>query len=223
MQSNLLKFSLIVAFVFFVIGCAHTQNADKFTDQEKITYSEKVKKACALPIDIMDKEHKNDYTLHFVRSEMPNASIDGSNIIITTGALSLFDDNELNALCAHEVAHKIKGHYGKKVVVSTLVTGTFIGLGYLIPGVGLLNHAVNPLVTKGFSRTVEMEADETAIKAMPQLALPKNTYSRMLKRLHEYEIEKGIQSDGGWLATHPALIDRIKRAVELESNGTGQH
>jgi len=109
---------------------------------------------------------------------------------------------------AHELAHYKLGHIGKRQAASYLTTALMLGLNMIVPGAGLINLAVNPLVTSGFSRSQELDADQEAVRMWGT----KEKYVKALQWIYE-----GINQQTGIMATHPPLderIDNLKRAVQ---------
>jgi predicted Zn-dependent protease len=86
----------------------------------------------------------------------------------------------------------------------------------LIPGAGLLNHAVNPLVTRTFSRSQEIDADAKGIEMVKRYGIMPDVYASMLSRLKESAEAKGEKDGSSIFDTHPALQERIDRAREMK-------
>jgi len=161
-------------------------------------------KACLMP-------DAGTYTVAISKERQPNASVNLSGqIVFTQGALKLWDDDTLTFVAAHEIAHDKLGHVGKKIAVSTVTSGIMMVADFFIPGVGLLNHAINPAIVNNYSKSQELEADKLASEAC----------ARCFGMTHEKQIEimmkirKGSKEGGGFWATHPAWSDRIKNIKE---------
>ena len=89
--------------------------------------------------------------------------------------------------------------------------------GIFVPGAGYLDWVANPVVTRGFSRSQEMDADMLAVKSIRECcSIPPAAAIRTLRKLQEarrlagYKEEDGI----GILDTHPSLEARIKKIGE---------
>ena len=138
-------------------------------------------------------------------------------IVFYKGLLDQLDDEELAYVYAHEVAHIKLGHYGKRVAASVVTSVAFSIAGLFVPGLGYLDYVANPLVTKGFSRSQEMDADMLAVKSIGQCcSIPPDAAIRSLKKLEEIRKLKGYKEEDriGILDTHPSLEERIKKIRE---------
>jgi hypothetical protein len=161
-------------------------------------------KACLMP-------EARTYTVAISRERQPNASVNLSGeIIFTQGALRLWDDDTLTFVAAHEIAHDKLGHVGKKIAVSAVTSGIMMVADFFIPGVGLLNHAVNPAVVNNYSKSQELEADKLASEACNRCF--GITTERQIQLM--MNIRKTSKEGGGFWATHPAWSDRIKSIKE---------
>lgn len=148
------------------------------------------------------------YDVFISDKEEPNAWVNVSgHITFTKGALKNFDDDTLTFMAAHEIAHDKLGHVAKKIVVSSTITGAMIVANALLPGVGLLNHIINPTITNNYSKTQEYDADKLASEfCMKCFGM---TIEEQVVTMQKIErISKS--SGGGFWATHPSWHDRIK-------------
>lgn len=102
-----------------------------------------------------------------------NAASAGRGVFyFTDGFVKLRDSRMTRGVIAHELAHDDLNHVTKKVATSLLVSAIFFVADTYIPGVGNLDRAVNPIITRTDSRTQELEADAHAIKILTQAYLP---------------------------------------------------
>jgi hypothetical protein len=67
---------------------------------------------------------------------------------------------------AHEVAHELLGHRGQRRTLSLGLSAGFTMLGVLVPGTGLLDLLVTPLVVRAYTREQEMAADRKAVELL---------------------------------------------------------
>ena len=91
----------------------------------------------------------------------------------------------IEAVVAHEVAHEVMGHVGTRRKLSLSLTASFGALGIFVPGAGLLDFVVNPLVVRAFGRHQELKADQKAVeilRAMGQPA-PRRTLANALEAI----------------------------------------
>jgi ankyrin repeat protein len=148
-----------------------------------------------------------EYAIAISNDTQPNASVNLSGqIIFTEGALSLWDDDTLTFIAAHEIAHDKLGHVGKKIAVSAATTGVMIIANFFIPGVGLLNHALNPALVNNYSKTQELEADKLASESCEKCFGMTNVKQIEIMM----QMRKTSREGGGFWATHPAWSERIK-------------
>ena len=107
---------------------------------------------------------------------------------------------------AHELAHYKLSHLGKRKAASYVTTALMLGLNMVVPGAGLLNLGLNPMVTSGYSRSQELEADSEAVKFMDKQGVEgaRGKYIEALRWIYV-----GSNPKTGLMATHPQLEDRI--------------
>jgi Zn-dependent protease with chaperone function len=120
----------------------------------------------------------------------------------------------VDALVAHEVAHELLGHRGQRRALSLGLSAGFTVLGVMIPGAGLLDLIVSPLVVRAYTRDQETAAD---LKAADLLGLmgyeaPRRVLAGALREA----VKVNGAPRGGWLATEPELEDRLAALEPLE-------
>ena len=139
-------------------------------------------------------------------SKKPNAWVNDEDDVIITEGLFQFDNDTITFVLAHELSHIKLKHVRNKQAVSIATTGAFIIAGALIPGVGLLNYAVNPAVTNNYSKVQEYEADKLASETLV------SCFNISLER--QIEILQSMQAStkdgGGFWDQHPSWENRIK-------------
>jgi Zn-dependent protease with chaperone function len=135
-------------------------------------------------------------------------------ILFTTGILQCCDDEELAAICAHELAHLSESRWivaGRLLVSFNLMPFIFItpfvhlfGLGgfFLVLGLFLFANWASPKL----SHRLEKRADEIA-KAQE---LNEGVYARALLKLYEQNLMPAVNPGGQ--QTHPSLYDRLLNA-----------
>jgi Zn-dependent protease with chaperone function len=113
----------------------------------------------------------------------------------------------IDALVAHEVAHEVLGHAGQRHALRWSLTAGFTVLGVVVPGAGLLDFVVGPLVVRAFTRDQEIAADLRAVEILRSMghADPQRALASALRAAHAVN---GARR-GGLLATEPALDDRL--------------
>lgn len=120
----------------------------------------------------------------------------------------------VDALVAHEVAHEVLGHAGQRRAVSLSLSAGFTVLGVVIPGAGLLDVALSPLIVRAFTRDQEIAADLRALEILRVMgyASPARTLADALRAAHAVNGPPA----GGWLATEPSLEARLSALEPIE-------
>jgi predicted Zn-dependent protease len=125
----------------------------------------------------------------------------------------------VDALIAHEVAHEVLGHSGDRRALSLSLKAGFTVLGLLVPGLGLLDFAVNPIVVRAFTRDQEIAADLRAVQILRDMgyATPRRTLAEALKAAH------AVNGDApkGLLAHEPSVEMRLSALEPLEAALSG--
>ena len=157
------------------------------------------------------------YGFAFIKSPTVAAYSDEDATFYFTDGLVRQPDPVVEAVVAHEVAHEVMGHVGTRRKLSLSLTASFSAIGLLVPGAGLLDFVVNPLVVRAFGRHQELQADQKAVeilRAMGQPA-PRRTLAHALETIanHTPREREGLE---GLLATHPSLDDRLAALTPLE-------
>lgn len=123
----------------------------------------------------------------------------------------------VDALVAQAVAHEVLGHAGSRRRLSIGVSAGFTVVGFVLPGLGLADFVVNPLLVRAFTREQQLDADRRAldILAMMGHAAPRRTLASALRAAAAVN----GPSPGGVLATEPDLATRLAALEPLERIG----
>ncbi len=136
------------------------------------------------------------------------ANAGGGQFYVTRGLLEGANDEELQGVLAHEVAHADLGHVAKQKALGTGVSIGTIILDQIIPGSGLITPYVADLgVMKPYSRKEEYEADAHGVEIL-------NRAGKNGKQVMDDTLKWLLQAtgpSGGFFATHPGTSDRIQR------------
>jgi Zn-dependent protease with chaperone function len=124
----------------------------------------------------------------------------------------------IDALVARQVAHEVLGHEGQRRTLSFSLTAGFVVVGIAMPGLGLLDFLVNPLVVRAFTRGQEREADQKAIEILRAMGhgAPRRALAAALRAAGDVN----GPAKGGLLATEPELDDRLAALEPLEAPAT---
>lgn len=121
-------------------------------------------------------------------------------------------DEELLAVLAHEAGHHVHRHGMRQALESSSV---FVAAGLLMGDVSGSSLAVAipaVLLTSGFSRGHEREADAYAFDLLERRGISPRAFADIMRRLSD---EHGGRADGeliGYLSTHPPSPERIAAA-----------
>ncbi len=155
----------------------------------------------------------NEVRIGIIDSEEINAAnAGGGEFYVTRGLLERANDEELQGVLAHEVAHADLGHVAKTRALSAGVNIGAIILGQFIPGAGLVAPYVADLgVIKPYSRREEYQADAHGVAIL-------NRAGRNGKQVMYDTLTWLLQvtgPSGGFWATHPGTSDRIQRIAAM--------
>jgi len=183
-----------------------------------------VNKICnALIINSLRPEIFNGYHVNILDSDEINAfATSGGHIFITRGLIeSTTSEDTLAAVIAHEVSHiqlqhGLKAIKNSRITQALLITGTSAAaaagnsdIAQLVDVFGdSINEVVTTMVTNGYSRTQEFEADSMAMSLMDLAGYEPSSLVDMLKTLEKTQ----SSHPGGFNKTHPSPTDRITNA-----------
>jgi len=200
-----------------------------YQNAEATAYANKV---LAVVAAVSDRpETFGGYHVQLLDSNEINAlSGPGGFIFVTSGFLKIMpDEDALAAVLAHEVGHVVKGH-GLKAISEANYSEALLLLGkeaaasqggavvqQLTSTFGdSISDIANTLLTKGYSRSQEYEADEYAAELLKKAGYSPSGLLAMLDA-----VEKHGAGSGGWLSTHPAPADRREEiGSAAEGNGS---
>jgi predicted Zn-dependent protease len=150
-------------------------------------------------VAIMDDPHVNA------------ASAGGGEFYVTTGLLLKASDDQLRGVLAHELAHDDLGHVAKAQALGAGVGIGVIVLDQLFPGSGSLTPIAGALITSGYSRQEEYDADRHGVDLLRGAGYSKEVMINTLTWLLQTEGGSG----GGFLASHPGTQERIDALRKL--------
>jgi predicted Zn-dependent protease len=150
-------------------------------------------------VGIMDDPHVNA------------ASAGGGEFYVTTGLLQKANDDQLRGVLAHELAHDDLGHVAKAQALGAGVGIGMIILDQIFPGSGQITPVAGALITRGYSRQEEYDADRHGVDLLRRAGYSKELMINTLTWLLRTEGGSG----GGFLATHPGTQERIDALKQL--------
>ena len=145
------------------------------------------------------------------QNEINAANAGNCEFYVTTGLLRRADDDQLRGVLAHELAHQDLGHVAKAQVLGAGLNILAAGLQQLFPAAGAVAPIAGELVARGYGRTEEFAADRHGVDILRRAGYSKDTMLDSLTWIRRVSGDSG----GGFLATHPALDDRIATIQRL--------
>lgn len=157
-----------------------------------------------------------NFQFYIATAPEPNAfALPGGHVIVTTGMLNMCQrPEELLGVLAHELAHVTQKHGLRQVIASAgpfLIFRVFLGgsgggLG------GVIGGASDLLVSSGFSREYETEADEEGWRLLVAAKIDPSGMIETFEKLQAFERSQGSGFDlPEAFASHPALDKRLTR------------
>ena len=149
----------------------------------------------------------------------------GGHIFVCRGLLDLAStEDEMAGILAHELAHVCLQH-GINSVSSARWTGAFTTLGTeAVQHLGsdemreatenygdLVEDITTNLITSGYSRDSEKQADSLAVHIMARAGYDPNAMVTMLQKMSQFSDRSGP----GFWQTHPSPEDRIEYVQEI--------
>ncbi|MBI3825095.1 MAG: M48 family metalloprotease [Candidatus Rokubacteria bacterium] len=154
------------------------------------------------------------YSFALVKSKQITALTHDNATFYVSDGLARQPRATIEPLLAHEVAHEVLGHVGQRRALTTGLSTGFTVLGFVVPGVGLMDWVVSPLVVRAFTRDQEIAADLKAVEILRSMGYerPRRALADALRAAH---VVNGPPR-GGLLATEPALDDRLAALEPIE-------
>jgi predicted Zn-dependent protease len=151
---------------------------------------------------------EGDLHIELIDNEMINAfALPGGYVIVTTGLIDFCQTGEefLSVVC-HEVAH-----VANRDVLNRLISS--MGLELLLSNDPFVTGEIaKTLVSTGYSRSQEKEADLYACSLMEKLGLEPRALASFLRRVKE-EVPQGSGEQFEFIASHPDYDSRIREVL----------
>ncbi len=216
---------LTVGLAFVLAGCPmHTSQAPPWSPappdgqqaapEKRPVDPQQVERLKAVLIPLLEKMN-HPIPLDQVRiGLMDDSHINAANagvgeFYVTTGLLLRANDEQLEGVLAHGVAHAALGHVSK---LQTIVAGTNIAAILLsacgVPGAGLLPMAGDLLIARPYGRDAEYAADRHGAELLQATG---HEGKQIMAATLTWVMQAEGPGAGGFFATHPATDDRIQR------------
>ena len=204
----------IAGAILLLAGCASVPPGaylPSLTDPDALKVSHALYKAAQAAGDDPSR-----YSFALVRSTQAQAWTAEDATFYVTDGLARMPVHIVEPLIAHEVAHELLGHLGQKQALSLSITAGFAIIGVLVPGASLADFVVNPLIVRAYSRERELEADSRALEILQAMGYQAPRRALYLA-LQAADARNGkTKEEGGVLATHPKMTDRLAALQPLE-------
>jgi predicted Zn-dependent protease len=175
--------------------------------------AERIKRIMAPLVAVVDHPHPlSQVRVRIMDDPTVNAaSAGGGEFYVTTGLLQKANDDQLRGVLAHELAHDDLGHVAKAQALGAGVGIGTIVLDQIFPGSGRITPIAGALITRGYSRQEEYEADRHGVDILTRAGYSNNLMINTLTWLMQTQ----GASSGGFLSTHPGTQERIDALKKL--------
>ena len=217
-----IKFFLVGLFLLSIAGCVGLGGAPTApqptgpatgakVDQAQ---AERLKRLMVPLIQVMNRPiPAGQVQVVVVEDPQINAGSAGSGqFIVTTGLLNRANDQQLQAILAHEIAHDDLGHSATAQTMGAGLNIATVLLDQIFPGSGQFTPIAGSLAIRAYGRNEEYAADSHGVTLLRRINL--DGKSMMVNTLVWLEQTAG-GSSGGFFATHPRTPDRIDRVRNM--------
>ncbi|WKK85836.2 M48 family metallopeptidase [Marivirga arenosa] len=158
------------------------------------------------------------YDIHILKSEQVNAftAFNGQIFIFTALIEQTESAEEFAAVLAHELAHAENRHVIKNLIKELGLNSLILIMSGGDPVV--LQEISKLVVSSGFSRKMEREADEYAVKYLKAAELNPNRLTQFFLKLKQSKAN--IPDAFKWISSHPGLKDRIEYVTKQLGDST---
>ena len=159
------------------------------------------------------------YSFAMIQTPMVTSFAADDATFYFSDGLARLPQRHVDALIAQKVAHEVLGHTGKRRTLSLAITAGFAMLGLFVPGGGLADFVVNPLVIRAYSREQELDADQRTIEILRDMghAAPRQALAGALRAAAAANPPASPFIEQRILAREPNLEDRLAALEPLEA------
>src|SRR6266404_1804076 len=158
------------------------------------------------------------YSFALIQTNIVTSFVASEATFYFSDGLARLPQRHVDALVAQKVAHEILGHAGKRRTLSLSLTAGFAVIGLFMPGFGLADFVVNPLVVRAYSREQELAADQRTLEILRDMghAAPRWTLAGALRAAAAANPPVSPFLEQRILAREPDLEDRLAALEPLE-------
>ena len=163
------------------------------------------------------------YSFAFIQTRAVTSFVADDATFYFSDGLARLPQRHVDALVAQAVAHEVLGHTGKRRTVTMSISAGFAVLGLIMPGLGLADFVVNPLVVRAYSREQELDADQRTIEILRDMGhtTPRLVLAGALRAAAAANPLASSFVEQRILARAPDLEDRLAALEPLEATSAG--
>jgi len=158
---------------------------------------------------------KFKYSITILKAPMENAfALPGGKIVIFSGIILKSESaEELAGVIGHEIMHVEKRHAMRQIVSKLgILTVLQILVGDISGAGGVILQAGSELLSLGYSRSMESEADLEGIELLFRAGIPVEPLIKFFKKMSDNENElKSME----WMLTHPLSKNRAEKLSKI--------
>ena len=162
------------------------------------------------------KDRRREFHFRVVHSSLANAfALPGGFVFITGSLLNLcaHDMDEAAFFLGHEIGHVLRGHAKDHLAADTFLNAVMSRL----PAAGPMLRQV---LSKGYSRSLELEADQEAIRLASAAGFDPRASLNALRRLKQVAPDPSGLAE--YLSSHPPIPERIRDLERILSDSSFQ-
>jgi Zn-dependent protease with chaperone function len=159
------------------------------------------------------------YSFALIQTKTVTSFVGPDATFYFSDGLARLPQRHVDALVAQKVAHEVLGHTGKRRTLSLSITAGFAVVGLFVPGGGLADFVVNPLVVRAYSRQQELDADQRTIEILRDMghSAPRQALAGALRAAASANPPASPFIEQRILAREPNLEDRLAALEPLEA------
>jgi beta-barrel assembly-enhancing protease len=153
------------------------------------------------------KDPRREFRFTVAASTLANAfALPGGFVFITGSLLDLceHDPNQIAFFLGHEIGHILRGHARDHLTANAFLNAVMSRL----PAAGQM---LRQMISKGYSRTLELEADQEAVRLAAAAGFDASAAIHAFKRLAQVSPDASGLAE--YLSSHPPISERVR---ELE-------
>jgi len=158
------------------------------------------------------KEKKLPFIVRVTAEREPNAiALPGGPIFVSWPLLEMcqWQRDEIAFVLGHEMAHIVRQHTLNRIVKDAALSLLLRQSSGRNAASAWLSKAGRQLLGHAYSRDDELEADVFAVALVGTVGGDALAGERLLKKLAQGTAGQSVGIAGGYLATHPPLIERV--------------